>query len=655
MKATYLISFALLATFLKASADPAVKKGEHLVIGETLSKNRIIALDGEWEFYWSRLLTPDSFLTHRVTPVYQHVPLSWNNYRLDGKKLPIRGYGTYRLTIANPDQLNDLMLKIPGIATASKVWVNGMLNKAQGRVATAADQSRAERLHYFIKLPGTEVITIIVQASNYEYAIPGISHTVLLGHEPDIMAKEKLENDFEMIEIGCLLIMIFYHLALYLQMDKNPSYLLFSILCSVILVRATTTYHSSLLLFRLFPDVDFSHFKKFEFSITYAALMLLPMFIRSLFKEETPRWGVRVFQVSGSLLLLLTIATPAYIFGQALDIFHVLLSGSFIFVLWVLFRAIRKKRQGAWLIFTGLLLCCVFLEFEMLMVSNVIPERAFPFINPVGMGVISFLLFQSLALSVRFSKAFKDVEDLSHTLEKRVEKRTEELSRANLVKDKLFSIISHDLRSPLNSLRGLLELTGRENINQKEFQQLLPTIRQNLNGSLQLVDNLLNWASTQMKGMSAKPDRIRLAPIVEENLALYKTIARNKNIRLVNQVSAGVEVVADPNMTKLIVRNLVSNGIKFTPAGGSVEISASVNGEHTQVCVADTGVGIPAEFKERIFEVDINRSTRGTNDEKGTGIGLLLCKEFVEKNGGVLWVESDRQHGSKFKFTLKAP
>jgi signal transduction histidine kinase len=171
---------------------------------------------------------------------------------------------------------------------------------------------------------------------------------------------------------------------------------------------------------------------------------------------------------------------------------------------------------------------------------------------------------------------------------------------------------------------------------------------------LQLLDNLLNWASSQMKGVKTKPERFKLAPIVEENLSLYKTIAKNKNIRLVNHIGHRVEVFADANITKLIIRNLVSNGIKFTPSGGAVEVSASLKGEELEICVADTGVGIPSDFKERIFQIDINRTTRGTDNEKGTGIGLLLVKEFVERNGGKLWVESEKNKGSKFKFTLPA-
>ncbi len=274
-----------------------------------------------------------------------------------------------------------------------------------------------------------------------------------------------------------------------------------------------------------------------------------------------------------------------------------------------------------------------------------------PILNGVGIGVVFFLLFQAIALSIRFAQAFKDIEELSHSLEKRVEKRTEELSRANLVKDKMFSIISHDLRSPLHSLKGILDLTG-SGISPEELQNLLPSVKQNLNNSLQLMDNLLSWASTQMKGLHATPEKINLFPLVEENLNLYRNIAKTKNIKLVNHIDFKAEVTADLNMAKLIVRNLISNAIKYTPDGGTVEITMEVNGKETVVSVLDSGVGMNQDFMQHLFEIDSNRTKPGTRNEKGTGIGLLLCKEFVEKNGGRLWAESEAGKGSTFKFTI---
>jgi two-component system sensor histidine kinase ChiS len=654
MKTPLAIFFFVMPIALLAHTGPFIQNGKGEITQSQLN-HKAISLDGQWEFYWNQLLTPDSFSIKRPTVSYQTVPLRWDLYKINNEQLSVLGYCTYRLILSNPDRINDLLIKIPGIATASKIWINGKLVSQQGTLATRAEDSQAERFNHFIRLPDSERLTIVIQASNYEYSFPGISHPVMIGHEVTLRDRENLINDFEMIEIGCLLLMIFYHLGLYLQLKRNPSYLILSLLCMAVLIRTTTTYNSSLLFFRLFPSIDFSIMKKLEFGFSYVSLMLLPMFIQSLFEQDTPRMPVRIFQICSGLLVLLVLFTPPYIFGQALNVFHALMTTSFIFVLWVIYRAIRHKRQGGWFVFSGILICCIFVEFEMLMVSDILPENAFPFPNPVGIGVVIFLLFQSLGLSVRFAKAFKDVEDLTYALEKRVEKRTEELSRANLVKDKLFSIISHDLRSPLNSLRGLLDLTGNETMSPQELQQLLPAIRQNLNGSLSLLDNLLNWASTQLKGMNVKSDRLKLAPIVEENINLYKTIAKNKNIKLTSAVGPLMEVVADANMTKLIVRNLVSNGIKFTPSGGSVEISAQMIAHEIEVCVADTGVGLPSEFKDRIFEVDINRTTRGTNNEKGTGIGLLLCREFVEKNNGRLWVESGLTKGSKFKFTLPSP
>ncbi|MFZ6013175.1 MAG: 7TM-DISM domain-containing protein, partial [Bacteroidota bacterium] len=441
-----LIFFVGLPFYIQAADHPpAVKQGHITILRDHLQDENTLAIDGEWEFYWRRLLTPDSFAIRSIVPQFQFVPSKWNLYVVNGKDIPVRGFATYRLTIHNPDKIDDLMIKIPGIATACRIWVNGILKQTQGNVAVRAEDSKPRRLHNFILLPADETITLVVEASNYEYSVPGISHTVIAAHEEVLIDREDLAHDFEMIEIGCLLIMIFYHLALYFQLGRNTSYLLLSLLCTVVLIRASATYHSSLILFRLFPSIEFSSIKKFEFGFTYASLFLLPMFVRSLFQKDTPLWSIRIFQVVGGLLCLLVVATTPDIFGQALDFYHLMMTLAFILTLWVIVKAIRRKRDGAWIIFTGILLCSVFVEFEMLMVSGIIPERLSPFPNTVGAGVVIFLLFQSIGLSVRFAKAFKDVEELTHTLEKRVEKRTEELSRANLVKDKMFSIISHDL------------------------------------------------------------------------------------------------------------------------------------------------------------------------------------------------------------------
>ena len=242
-------------------AQPLVKEGKVEIRKQNVANNTILSLDGDWEFYWKQLLTPEAFEDSSIKPVFHYVPSKWQSYSIEN--INVRGYATYRLIILNCDTLQNLMLKIPGIATASKVWVNGKLVSEAGNVSVTKEESRADRAHHYVKLPGEPRIELVVQVSNYEYAFPGIAHSVILGEETVLLDQDRIFSDFEMIEIGFLLLMIFYHMALYFQLKLNPSYLLLSALCFIILVRALSTYHSSLLIFRLFEDVNFSFIWKY--------------------------------------------------------------------------------------------------------------------------------------------------------------------------------------------------------------------------------------------------------------------------------------------------------------------------------------------------------------------------------------------------------
>ncbi len=339
MQFRFFIAIWLLGQILYA--QPIVKEGKVEIQKQDITSGTILSLDGDWEFYWNQLLTPEAFESGAIKPSFQYVPNKWQSYPIEN--IQVQGYATYRLTLHNKDTLQNLMLKILGIATASKVWVNGKLLSEAGNVSVTKEESKADRKHHFIKLPGEPRIELVVQASCYEYAFPGIAHSATLGDEQVLLQRERIFSDFEMIEIGFLILMIFYHMALYFQLKRNASYLLLSALCFIILVRALSTYHSSLLVFRLFEGISFSVIKTIEFGSVYAGIALLPMFIDSLFPLETPRLGLRIFQVVSGLLVLLVIVAPLHISGQSLDVFHVLMSLSFLFVLWVLFRAIKKK------------------------------------------------------------------------------------------------------------------------------------------------------------------------------------------------------------------------------------------------------------------------------------------------------------------------
>ena len=232
-----------------------------------------------------------------------------------------------------------------------------------------------------------------------------------------------------------------------------------------------------------------------------------------------------------------------------------------------------------------------------------------------------------------------------------IEKQTEELRQLNTIKDKLFSIISHDLKSPLNSLIAILKLLHAGSLKPEELTQLTAKLESEVQSLSVLLTNLFSWAKTQMKGIVPKPVRIDLQEVANENIKLIESDARKKGIVIQNEIN-GVSAYADIEMIRLVFRNLISNALKFTGEQGSIVINAKKNGKFVQVCVKDNGVGLSKEDAEKLFSEEEHYTMLGTSKEAGTGLGLLLCKEFVDKNGGRIWVESEKNKGSEFLFEL---
>ncbi len=233
-----------------------------------------------------------------------------------------------------------------------------------------------------------------------------------------------------------------------------------------------------------------------------------------------------------------------------------------------------------------------------------------------------------------------------------IKKRSAELEQLNQVKDKFFSIISHDLRSPINALSGILDLLSNKQITQEEFSTLTREMRVQFNHTRTLINNLLDWALLQMDKLKIQPEKIELSKVINENFTLVRSL-HLKEMNLVNQVQAGLFGWGDLNMINLVFRNLILNAIKFSERGGSIEISAKEDGSFYVLAVKDYGVGINPEVQKLLFDKTTGYSSRGTANEKGTGLGLILCKEFIEKNGGQIWLESEEGKGSTFYFTIK--
>ncbi|MDP4149485.1 MAG: HAMP domain-containing sensor histidine kinase [Bacteroidota bacterium] len=232
-------------------------------------------------------------------------------------------------------------------------------------------------------------------------------------------------------------------------------------------------------------------------------------------------------------------------------------------------------------------------------------------------------------------------------------KQTEELTELNAVKNKLFSVIAHDLKSPMYALRNMFRNMEQFDLPASEIKEMVPEVVNELNYTTSLMENLLQWARSQMQANSVKPQLIDVAAMMTDVAKLLRLQAEAKKIHIELKAEPRIYVYADKDMIDLVVRNLLSNAIKFTPEEGHITLGAEKQPNGARLFVTDSGEGISPEALEKI-NLNSYYTTKGTANESGTGLGLLLCREFLARNGGQMLIESEPGKGSRFSFTLPA-
>lgn len=270
-----------------------------------------------------------------------------------------------------------------------------------------------------------------------------------------------------------------------------------------------------------------------------------------------------------------------------------------------------------------------------------------------------FLLFIALTIilsfvAISYKKYLNHQRELNQRLKVqkiKMEIQAQELAKTNQMKDKILSILSHDLRGPLHSLEGMLDLVNSQSLTQDEFEKYIPELSVNLGNNILLLENLLLWSKNQMQGMQSKKTSFDFAAMIDKNFELIQLSNNFKNQELLNKVPKGTHIVADRNMVEIVLRNLLNNAIKFTKPRDKVTVSLKEIGTDYYVSVSDTGIGISEEVKNKLFKNDFY-TTLGTNKEAGTGLGLMISKELVEYNKGKIWVENEQINGVTFSFTI---
>ncbi|MCF8231301.1 MAG: tetratricopeptide repeat-containing sensor histidine kinase [Bacteroidales bacterium] len=267
----------------------------------------------------------------------------------------------------------------------------------------------------------------------------------------------------------------------------------------------------------------------------------------------------------------------------------------------------------------------------------------------VGLIVLTSLLYRHNRLKTSYNKNLQQKNE-------EIADKNEKLTDLNVAKDTLFRVIAHDLKTPISVVVSYTDLI-KEDFDEYDKEELLDIIQKlnySSNEALRLLHNLMEWARSQSGSIAFDPKPINITEVIQESEKLLQTNLEGKNVNLISKVDSDIFVYADYNLTSTVVRNLLSNAIKYTPKGGEIVIEINEENGNYVISVTDTGMGISEEDQMKLFKVNETNKRKGTNNERGTGLGLIICKEFVEKQNGEIWVESEVGKGSRFTFTLPA-
>lgn len=639
----------------------------------------IIKLNGEWEFYWNKMLHPHDFMNGIVKPDYfGKVPSYWTDYPQELVKTEKFGYATYRLTVLLPSGLKKpLGIDLPVFDSSYDIYINGKYLGGNGIPGKSAMETQAEYRRAFYKLsPESDSLTIIIIVSNYDHRRGGFWLPAKLGTYDEL--EKRITNSLagEWSVISLLSGFSIFFLFFYLISPKEKIMGFFSIVTMGLALRPLFTNNYLIL---NFCNMDWIWIVRFEYFGLFLIILGWAWFVLNLYPSGFLKIIVWIITTYFSLSFVLTMFLPVKIFSYTTLVYYPSMIVLISYLLYKSFMGLLKKNA---------LDTTYFLAFVLLLFSGMHDLRVSLGQSKGSIGylltyIIVFFVFMQVALLLyRWVRAFSEKERLhnelefmNRNLELLVNKRTQELQTRNKeierqnsrialqnkqlsdtiqLKNRIFSVIAHDLRSPVVNILYMLNL-----LKEKEYKEKFDTFA---NSSIQyaqrvisLLENMLVWGRGQEDKIKFSPEKRDLADIILTNLSIFKETADMKEIS-VNFTQVGSSLAFfDKDLLDIIIRNLLSNAVKYTPRGGRISIllkDKTTTSEGIMLKICDNGIGITEEKQKHLLTSTEINSAPGTENEKGTGLGLKLCYELVKLNNGILTFESKEGEGTCFLITL---
>ena len=643
MSVIFSILLLVLSMYLHSSKKQMqAQKGILDLTNWDFSKDGVVSLDGEWEFYWNELLTYEDFNERRVVKPngYFQVPDVWTSYTVDDKHFPQQGYATYRLTVKT-NNIDDLKgLKILTASTSYKLMVNDKVVARSGTVGKTEETSEPEFKPQAVSFKNdSKSFDIIVQISNYTYSRGGMWHSIYLGDDQQVREMKEFNSEKDMFMLGTVIIMSLYHMLLFILQKRSKSVFYFALILLIVAIRITIT--GEYLIHNIISMPSIMWMVPIEYMTMYWGVIVGLAFIYELYPKETSKRLVKFSTYVGIIVSIFTIAMPIGIFTDYLVIYELLSILVFCYISFSVTKAAIKKEEGAILLLLGAIIMLIAYINDILYHWNVISDRYGP---SVGIAIFIVIFMQAYILAVKFSLAFKKVENLS-----------ERLILLDRLKDEFLINTSHELRTPLNGIINITQslingIAGKLNFNQEEDLSIVLASSRRLYNLINDISDISNLKYNQLK---LYPKPLDINTVAETVIFILNFLKGEKDIVFENLIPTDTPLVfCDEERLDQVFFNILENSLKFTEKG-SIKIYANCSENMVTIFIEDTGSGIDESKIGNIF--DTFGQTPGTSEEtknENSGLGLSITKRLIELQGGTIGVKSQLGRGSCFFFTL---
>ncbi len=594
----------------------------------------IFDLDGEWIFHWEKLLTPDNFEQLGTEGIPVTVPSYWQNYEINGQSLPGFGYGTYSLKIILPENYQSaICVDIPLFDVAYKFYLNNRLVGENGEVGTNAEEEKPwYEPNSFCYIPDSDTLQILIQVSNFHHRRGGFWQSLVIGGSSKVLDRKERRRMFDYSTIGVLFFFMIFFMIFWSFTRKDILMLLFALTTMGILMRSVNT---GLYFSNSFIDTSWSWQIRMEYLGSYLAHLFGMIFLHKLFPRT---YMNRIIQANTILTTLASISLfilPVHLFTYEMLVFQPLLVLFLAHYLITSFIGTLKRRVMDAVFFTSLSF------FIFTLINDILLANSAGAPSDNYLTQLSFQLFIfAMAVMIIMQWIRNDNERL-------------QLETSLRFKNRVLSVIAHDLKNPIASVAQFSDLlASKPQLASKKH--VTESLRESSQAAVSLLDNLLYWGRSESERLSFTPVSIKIEEMVKEVSSLFQHMAIQKELSFTTEFEPGLNAYADPVLVNIVLRNLLANAIKFTRKNGSVHVKAWQEKDKIYCSVIDTGVGMKTEYLEQFKKDGYLSSSAGTDLEIGTGLGLQLVKDLLDKNKGTLDIESETNVGSRFTFTLPA-